>query len=154
MSNFSKCKKFDVGGLTTDYSAILPHTEVLIFVVDASDKEQIEEAREKLLELLSLKELQEANLLVYVNKQDLPKAEPVYVICEALKLNRLRQRKWFIQDCCAVTGEGLIEGWEWINSNTEAMKGHTLFRLDLHIEYSCTHWKDWAEQFIHVDDDV
>ena len=38
-------------------------------------------------------------------------------ITERLGLNTLRHRQWFIQSCCATTGDGLYEGLDWL-SNT------------------------------------
>merc|ERR1719281_1150249 len=43
----------------------------LIFVVDSSDRERIDEVREELHRMLEEEEMREAALLVYANKQDL-----------------------------------------------------------------------------------
>jgi len=42
-------------------------------VVDSNDKERVEDAREELHRMLNEPELAEAVLLVFANKQDLPK---------------------------------------------------------------------------------
>lgn len=62
--------------------------------------------------MLAEAELAEAVLLVFANKQDLPKALPVAKVSEELGLAALRARTWHIQGCCATTGDGLYEG-EW-----------------------------------------
>jgi ADP-ribosylation factor protein 1 len=35
-------------------------------------------------------------------------------ISEQLGLHQLRTRDWFIQGCCALTGEGLYDGLDWM----------------------------------------
>merc|ERR1719277_2507959 len=49
-------------------------THGAIFVVDSSDRERIEDAREELTKMLSEEEMRDAALLVLANKQDLPNA--------------------------------------------------------------------------------
>ncbi|KAA0201026.1 ADP-ribosylation factor [Fasciolopsis buskii] len=44
----------------------------LIFVVDSSDRERIEEARQELHKIANDREMQDAVILVFANKQDLP----------------------------------------------------------------------------------
>jgi len=48
------------------------------------------------------------------NKQDLPYAMNASDMTDKLKLHNLKQRNWFIQPCCAQTGEGLFEGLDWL----------------------------------------
>ena len=55
-------------------------------------------------------ELRDAVLLVFANKQDLPNAMNAAEITDKLGLHSLRQRHWYIQSCCATSGEGLYEG--------------------------------------------
>ena len=49
------------------------NTQGIIFVVDSNDKERVEDAREELHRMLNEPELADAVLLVFANKQDLPK---------------------------------------------------------------------------------
>merc|ERR1711985_30916 len=49
-------------------------TQGLIFVIDSSDRDRIEDAREELWKMLADEEMKDAELLVLVNKQDLPNA--------------------------------------------------------------------------------
>ncbi|CAG8708248.1 3527_t:CDS:2, partial [Funneliformis mosseae] len=60
--------------------------------------------------------LKSAVLLVFANKQDMKGALTAAQISEALNLTSLRDRQWHIQACCALTGEGLFEGLDWIVS--------------------------------------
>jgi len=66
--------------------------------------------------MLSEEELRDAVLLVFANKQDLPKAMPVAKLTEELGLSGLRARTWHIQGCCATTGDGLYEGLDWLSA--------------------------------------
>merc|ERR1712187_1061535 len=49
-------------------------THGAIFVVDSSDRDRIEDAREELMKMLGEDEMRDAALLVLANKQDLPGA--------------------------------------------------------------------------------
>jgi len=86
----------------------------LIFVVDSNDRERINEAALELQKILREDELQNTILLVFANKQDLPNAMSVAEVTEKMELHSLRSRNWYIQATCAVTGEGLYEGFEWL----------------------------------------
>lgn len=99
----------------------------IIFVVDSNDVNRMEMgifviyyilfiAKEELNKLMNEELLKTAVLLVYANKQDLPNALNAPQITEKLGLAQLQKRKWFIQACCATTGDGLYEGLEWLSS--------------------------------------
>jgi len=96
-------------------------THGVIFVVDSSDRDRIEDAREELCKMLNDEEMRDAALLVFANKQDLPDAMPANEVSDKLGLTALRNRQWFIQSACATTGDGLYEGLEWL-SRTLASK--------------------------------
>jgi hypothetical protein len=61
--------------------------------------------------MLSEEELRDAVLVVFANKQDLPKAMPVNKLTEELGLTALRSRTWHIQGCCATTGRLRVLPW-------------------------------------------
>ncbi|KAG6666177.1 hypothetical protein I3843_01G013300 [Carya illinoinensis] len=111
---------WDVGGqdkIRPLWRHYFQNTQGLIFVVDSNDRERILEARDELHRMLSEDELRDAILLVYANKQDLPKALSVSEITDKLGLHSLRQRRWYIQAACATNGQGLYEGLDWLSSN-------------------------------------
>jgi len=85
----------------------------LIFVVDSSDRERIEFAREELQKMLEFVLLRNAALLVFANKQDLG-AMSVAEVTEKLGLHSLRERDWYIQGTSAITGDGLYDGLNWL----------------------------------------
>ena len=92
-------------------------TQGVIFVVDSNDRDRLSQAKDELHGLLDQFELRDAVVLVYANKQDLPNAAPAAQLAEALQLSSLRGRKWYIQACCATTGDGLYKGLDWLKEN-------------------------------------
>mmetsp|Transcript_4936 Transcript_4936/g.8462 ORF Transcript_4936/g.8462 Transcript_4936/m.8462 type:complete len:187 (+) Transcript_4936:121-681(+) len=101
-------------------------TNGVIFVVDSNDQDRIHEARDELNRLLKEDELRNASVLVLANKQDLPHAMPAPEIADKLGLTTVRQRDWYVQAACASSGEGLMEGLDWLakhakDSNTGAL---------------------------------
>jgi len=109
---------WDVGGqdkIRPLWRHYYQNTQGIIFVVDSNDRERAEDAREELHRMLNEPELSEAVLLVFANKQDLPKAMKPADVAERLGLSSLRTRVWHIQGCCATTGDGLYEGLDWLS---------------------------------------
>ena len=47
-------------------------TQGLIFVVDCADRDRIEEARQELHRIINDREMRDAIILIFANKQDLP----------------------------------------------------------------------------------
>jgi small GTP-binding protein len=86
----------------------------IIFVVDSSDHERMEEAREELHSLLQEEGMQSATVLVFANKQDMPEALDAAAIADRLGLHGLRSRSWFVQEATATCGAGMIEGMDWL----------------------------------------
>ncbi len=87
---------WDVGGqdkIRPLWRHYYQNTQGLIFVIDSNDRERVGEARAELERMLSEDELREAVLLVFANKQDLPKAMPVAEVTEKLGLHKLSARK-------------------------------------------------------------
>ncbi|XP_055040794.1 ADP-ribosylation factor 4 [Misgurnus anguillicaudatus] len=109
---------WDVGGQTKIRSLwrhYYQNTEGLIFVVDSSDHERIQEAAEELMMMLHEDEMRDVVVLVLANKQDLPKALPVHQLTDRLGLHSLKNKQWFVQPTCAVQGSGLYEGLDWLS---------------------------------------
>merc|ERR1712025_1236032 len=91
-------------------------TDAAIFVVDSSDRDRIEDAREELFKMLNEEEMRDAVVLVFANKQDLPGAMSASEVTDKLGLQNLRNRRWYIQATCAVQGHGLYEGLDWLSN--------------------------------------
>jgi ADP-ribosylation factor protein 1 len=110
---------WDVGGqdkIRPLWRHYYQNTQGLIFVVDSNDRERAGEARAELERMLSEDELRDAVLLVFANKQDLPKAMSPPELTEKLGLHQMRSRPWHIQGCCATNGDGLYEGLDWLSA--------------------------------------
>lgn len=50
-------------------------TQGLIFVVDCADRDRIDEARQELHRIINDREMRDAIILIFANKQDLPEGE-------------------------------------------------------------------------------
>lgn len=111
---------WDVGGQTKirklwDY--YYAGTKALIYLVDSTDRNRIDETKEVLHYLLTNDQLRDTILLVFANKQDMLNAINVSEMTTMLGLHELpRSRNWRIQASSATTGEGLYEGLDWITS--------------------------------------
>ncbi len=102
-------------------------TQGLIFVVDSSDRDRMDEARDELHKALGevelekvrkergkkvicfvllyvFKALEKVKVLVLANKQDLPQAMTVAEVSEKLQLKEIN-KPWYIQSCSAVSGD-------------------------------------------------
>ncbi|KRY65312.1 DNA repair and recombination protein RAD54B [Trichinella pseudospiralis] len=70
-------------------------TQALIFVVDCADRDRIDEARQELHRIINDREMREAVILVFANKQDIVEAMKPHEVQEKLGLTRLRDRNWY-----------------------------------------------------------
>jgi len=73
-------------------------------------------AREELTSILSDEELAGVPVLVFANKQDLPKAAEPKIVAEKLDMHKLKGHAWHVQGCNATTGDGLYEGLDWLST--------------------------------------
>ncbi|XP_067425328.1 E3 ubiquitin-protein ligase TRIM23 isoform X4 [Emydura macquarii macquarii] len=88
----------------------------VVFVVDSSHRDRVSEAHSELAKLLTEKELRDALLLIFANKQDVAGALSVEEITEMLSLHKLCcGHSWYIQGCDARSGMGLYEGLDWLS---------------------------------------
>ena len=80
--------------------------QFIILVVDSTDRERLSITKEELHKLMGHDELSKANILVFANKQDVKGCLTPAEISKHLNLQSIRNHKWQIQACCALTGEG------------------------------------------------
>ncbi|KAG7390595.1 Auxin response factor 2A [Phytophthora pseudosyringae] len=116
---------WDVGGqdkIRPLWRHYYQNTQGLIFVVDSNDRDRVDAARDELHRMLNEDELRDSVLLVFANKQDLPNAMSAAEMTDKLGLHGLRHRQWFIQACCATTGDGLYEGLDWLSATLQKAK--------------------------------
>lgn len=64
--------------------------------------------------LLLHNDLKDAVILVFANKKDLPTSKNAADLTEIFSLHEIKGHDWHIQSCCALTGEGLEEGLDWL----------------------------------------
>ena len=110
---------WDVGGqdkIRVLWKHYYQNTDGLIFVVDSNDRERIEDSAEELQKMLAEEELKDCAILVMANKQDLNGALPPGEVTEQLGMGKLKGRTWLVQGTCAITGQGLKEGLDWMAS--------------------------------------
>ena len=110
---------WDIGGqdkLRCLWNNYYPNTDGIIFVVDSKDEERIEEASKEIKKLANEEELKNCPILVLANKQDLKESLNSSKITEKLGLRCLKGRSWLVQGCEAITGRGVFEGLDWLES--------------------------------------
>jgi small GTP-binding protein len=111
---------WDIGGqyqIRLLWKHYYQNTHGIIFVVDSSDADRFDEAKEELHRMLAEDDLKDASLLVLANKQDIQGALTPAQVAEKLSLPSLRGTKWHIQGVCATIGDGLYEGLDWLTKN-------------------------------------
>jgi len=108
---------WDIGGqesLRKDWSTYYATAEFLIFVIDSTDRERLHVSKSELYNMLANEELRHASLLVFANKQDVKGSMTMSELSEQLNLTSIRDHGWHLQACCALSGEGLYQGLEWL----------------------------------------
>ncbi|KAE8596062.1 hypothetical protein XENTR_v10015955 [Xenopus tropicalis] len=63
-------------------------------------------------------DLRKAAVLIFANKQDIKGCMSAADISKYLTLSSIKDHPWHIQSCCALTGEGLCQGLEWMTCRT------------------------------------
>ncbi|ETE63283.1 ADP-ribosylation factor-like protein 5B, partial [Ophiophagus hannah] len=121
---------WDIGGqesLRSSWNTYYSNTEFIILVVDSIDRERLSITKEELYNMLAhelsesskycnLQDLQKAAVLIFANKQDMKGCMTAAEISKYLTLSSIKDHPWHIQSCCALTGEGLCQGLEWMTS--------------------------------------
>jgi len=110
---------WDVGGqpkLRPLWKHYYLNTQAVIYVIDSGDESRLNESHDELVKLISEKELREASLLIFLNKQDSCPSVTIEDITEKFALYKLFcGRSWHIQACDAISGTGLTDGLDWLS---------------------------------------
>lgn len=120
-----KLNVWDIGGqrrIRPYWKNYFENTDLLIYVIDSSDRKRFEETGEELTELLEEEKLAGVPVLIFANKQDLLSAAKASDIAKEMNLNSIRDREWQIQACSAVSGEGVKDGVEWMTKTCNKRK--------------------------------
>ncbi|KFK37754.1 hypothetical protein AALP_AA3G025600 [Arabis alpina] len=116
---------WDVGGqekLRPLWRHYFANTDGLIYVVDSLDRERISKAKQEFQDIIKDPFMLNSIILVFANKQDMRGAMSPREVCEGLGLLDLKNRKWHIQGTCALQGDGLYEGLDWLSSTLKEVK--------------------------------
>eukprot|EP01100_Stratorugosa_tubuloviscum_P006491 TRINITY_DN27_c1_g1_i1.p1 TRINITY_DN27_c1_g1~~TRINITY_DN27_c1_g1_i1.p1 ORF type:complete len:180 (+),score=65.45 TRINITY_DN27_c1_g1_i1:70-609(+) len=108
---------WDLGGqeaARTAWTTYYQNAQAVILVIDSSDKNRLNIIKAEFLNMLRNELLLNAVFLIFANKQDVRGCLTPAEISDALSLHTIRDHEWHIQPCCALTGQGLQEGLEWI----------------------------------------
>uniref|UniRef100_A0A3B3TM30 ADP-ribosylation factor-like 5C n=1 Tax=Poecilia latipinna TaxID=48699 RepID=A0A3B3TM30_9TELE len=111
---------WDIGGqesLRASWYSYYCNTEIVILVVDSTDRERLTVTKEELHRMLAHEELQNAAILVLANKQDIKGSMTAAEISQCLTLDSITTHSWHVQACCALTGEGLPASLDWMKSH-------------------------------------
>lgn len=111
---------FDVGGqssLRAHWSDYYAKTSGIVWVIDSTDRRRMFETGLELRTVLEDTNLAGVPLLICANKQDIRTAMRADEITIELELHGIRNRNWHIQDCSAITGDGVDEGMKWLSQN-------------------------------------
>jgi small GTP-binding protein len=112
-----KFQMWDIGGqesLRLSWSTYYTHTSCVIMVIDSTDVARMDLAKTELKKIVTHEDLSSVSILILANKQDLKKALTPSQLSERLDLSSIKDHQWHIQGCCALTGDGLMEGLDWI----------------------------------------
>nr|XP_031540953.1 ADP-ribosylation factor-like protein 5B isoform X2 [Vicugna pacos] len=96
---------WDIGGqesLRSSWNTYYTNTEFIILVVDSIDRERLAITKEELYRMLAHEDMKGCMTAAEISKY--------------LTLSSIKDHPWHIQSCCALTGEGLCQGLEWMTS--------------------------------------
>ncbi|XP_077015263.1 ADP-ribosylation factor-like protein 14 [Tamandua tetradactyla] len=106
---------WDVGGqekMRTAWRCYCENTDGLLYVVDSTDKQRLEDSRREFEHILKNEHIKNIPVVLLANKQDIPAALTAEDITRMFKMKKLcGDRNWYVQPCCAITGDGLAEGF-------------------------------------------
>ena len=106
---------WDVGGcdkIRPLWRHYYQNTNFLVYFIDSNDRERLDDSIKEFYDHTSEDELANAPVLVYCTKQDLPTAMTVEYISE--RINYHNRTPIHLQGCCALTGDGIYEGLDWV----------------------------------------
>lgn len=116
---------WDVGGqksLRSYWRNYFEQTDAMVWVIDSADVHRMLDCRTELHNLLKEEKLAGATLLIFANKQDVGGALQAAQIEQVLELKTMGTRHWRIVACSAVTGRGLLEGFDWTVNDVKSRR--------------------------------
>ncbi|NXX89886.1 ARL14 protein, partial [Centropus bengalensis] len=114
---------WDVGGqqkMRQAWCNFLENADGLLYIVDSSDKRRLEESKTEFVLILKNEFIKNIPVIVLANKQDLPGALNAEEITRRFNMKKYcSDRNWYVQPCCALTGEGLSEALHMLTTFTK-----------------------------------
>ena len=108
---------WDLGGqseIRPYWRCYYPKTNAVIFVIDSSDKERLDIAKQELFLLLQEDDLKGVPIAILANKQDVEGCLSDVQISENMGLTDIKNRQWAIFKTIAKTGKGLDDAFKWL----------------------------------------
>ena len=108
---------WDLGGqseLRPYWRCYFPKTNAIVFVIDSTDKDRLDIAKQELLFLIKEDDLKGVPIAILANKQDLEGALSDIEISEMLGLSDIKTNQWAIFKTVAKTGVGLDNAFKWL----------------------------------------
>ncbi|XP_066155977.1 ADP-ribosylation factor-related protein 1 isoform X1 [Euwallacea fornicatus] len=110
---------WDLGGqseLQSLWDKYYEESHAIIYIVDSSDRERIDDSKEIFDKMIASESLQGVPLLVLANKQDLPDCMGVREVKPIFNKNAhlVGKRDCMVMPVSALTGEGVDEGIRWL----------------------------------------
>ena len=113
----------DIGGqesLRSSWQNLFLHIQNMLFLLSIVPIVNVlPVTKQELFRMLQNEELRTASVLIFANKQDIKDAMTSAEISKQLCLTSIKDQAWHIQACCALTGEGLYQGLDWIASRVK-----------------------------------
>jgi ADP-ribosylation factor protein 1 len=106
---------WDIGGqskIRPLYRHYYDKTDGLLFVVDSSDEDRLKEARDELFGIITNEGMSSVPVVIIANKSDLSAAIKPSELIEHLSLHSISRRRWYIQQACALNGDGIVEAMQ------------------------------------------
>ncbi|XP_053315526.1 ADP-ribosylation factor-like protein 14 [Spea bombifrons] len=105
---------WDVGGqqkMRSLWCYYFENTDGLVYVVDSTNKQKLDESKKEFQLILQNELIKSVPVVLLANKQDLPGALNAEEITRKFNMKKYcSDRDWYVQPCCALTGQGLAEG--------------------------------------------
>lgn len=115
-------KAWDIGGqqkFRDEWGRYTRGCDVIVFMVDASDKKKIDTARYELHRLLENPELSKVPLLVLGNKVDNEPHMSHDTVIQALNLDYITENKWTMINISCTRNVNLDKVVEWLTANSK-----------------------------------
>lgn len=121
---------WDVGGqekLRSSWCYYFENTDGLVYVVDSTNKQALDESKKQFQLILQNEWIKNVPVVILANKQDLPGALNADEITRKFNMKKYCcDRDWYVQPCCAITGQGLAEGFKKVTEFVKRSKDEAL----------------------------